>query len=205
MPDGDLIHNKIPHLYKKPYQYLCEGKATDADCSWALQDALRKELKKGGDAPVEAALRVGAAITEASITPLGFKAAEVNIQVDRVLQYISIPSREKELIRGAARDLVQCLRYGSSDNVGEAEVEVCRRYFLGKLDAAFTERIPQIPSHHMDADPVELQRRVRTCRPDLEKAAVAFAKQACKTGSVKGLRRPSRAHVKAVSLDEDLL
>lgn len=59
MPDGDIVHGKLPGLYQKPYKWICEGKASNNECVGALMRALMRDLKKKDAAPVVLAKRIG--------------------------------------------------------------------------------------------------------------------------------------------------
>jgi hypothetical protein len=52
MPDGDVIRNSLKRFYKKPYKWLCEGKATTDECAQAVMEALKKDLIQNGNLPV---------------------------------------------------------------------------------------------------------------------------------------------------------
>ncbi|MDY7020884.1 MAG: hypothetical protein SWJ54_05900 [Cyanobacteriota bacterium] len=59
MPDGDIVHSQVPRLYQKPYQWICEGKASSNECAWVLMGATMREIKNKGAAPILLAKRIG--------------------------------------------------------------------------------------------------------------------------------------------------
>lgn len=204
MPDGDIIHGRLPRLYQRPYRFLCEGKATDAECSKALQRALKRDLQKAGDDVARAALVVGDAIERARSGPDGFDAASANAAVDAALRVVPCPSAHREGLRDAARDAVQALRYGDDGGAGDLGAEVYRRFAVRRAESQFEARVPLTDGHHNGADPVEIEGRVRAMAPDVGRAASAFARKVASGGSVSDFRLPPQRR-RPVSLEENLL
>jgi hypothetical protein len=205
MPDGDKIHPVIRGYFRRPYRHLCEGKATDAECSVVLQDAMKRDLQRVGDAAAAAALAAGDAVAREASSAGGFDPARANAAVDGALREVRCSSRYAEQVRRAARDLVQDLRYGNRGEIGDAGADVFRRFALARVEAQFTARVPQTPAHHNGASPVELDHRIHAIQAGVEHAASLFARQVRRTGSVGALRRPARPRPRPVSLSENLL
>ncbi len=205
MPDGDKIHPTLRSYYRSPYRQLCEGKATDVDCSVALQDAMKRDLQRAGDVAAAAALAAGDTVARVLSSSGGFDPARANEAVDAELRGVRCPSRYKEQIRSAARDLVQDLRYGHAGGVEDAGAEVFRRFALGRVESQFTARVPQAEVHHNGANPAELAVKIESVMPGVERAAAQFARQVRNTGRVDSLRRPPKPRSRPVSLNENLL
>ena len=204
MPDGDIIHDRLPRLYQRPYRFLCEGKAEDDECSKALQRALKRDLQKAGDALAHAALVVGDAIDRVRSRPGEFDAAAANGAVDEALRSVHCPSAHREGLRDAARDVVQDLRYGDDGRAVNHGEEVYRRLAVRRAESQFEARVPLTDTHHNGADPVEIEGRIRAMAPDVERAASAFARKVAGGGSVSGFRLPPKRR-RPVSLEENLL
>ena len=204
MPDGDIIHDRLPRLYQRPYRFLCEGKAEDDECSKALQRALKRDLQKAGAALAHAALVVGDAIDRVRSRPGEFDAAAANGAVDEVLRSVHCPSAYREGLRDAARDVVQDLRYGNDGRAVNHGEEVYRRLAVRRAESQFEARVPLTDAHHNGADPVEIEGRIRAMAPDIERAASAFARKVAAGGSVNEFRLPPQRR-RPVSLEENLL
>lgn len=65
MPDGDIVHSKLPRIYQKLYRWLCEGKANTTECGRVAMEALKRDLMKKGDLPVMLAKRMGESLERA--------------------------------------------------------------------------------------------------------------------------------------------
>lgn len=204
MPDGDIIHDRLSGLYWRPYRFLCEEKATEAECSRALQRALKRDLQKLGDSVAHAALVVGDVIESITTGSNVFDPVAANQAVDDVLRSVRCSSAHLEMIRDAARDVTQSIRYGDNVDAGSLGSEVYRRFVLRRAESQFEARLPLSLVHHDGADPVELLGRVRSMAPDLERAASMFARKVASGGSVSEFRVPLQRR-QPVSLDENLL
>jgi len=204
MPDGDIIHRSLPRLYQRPYRFLCEGKATDAECSQALLRALKRDLQKVGNAVARTAFVIGDAIELARANPRGFDAAAANATIDATLQAVRCPSAHREGLRDAARDVVHDLRYGGDGGGRNLGTEVFQRFAVRRAESQFESRVPLTDVHHNGADPGEIEGRVRAMAPDVRRAAAAFARKVALGGSVGDFRLPPQRR-RPVSLEENLL
>lgn len=205
MPDGDIIHKALPRIYQRPYRYLCEGKADDAECSKALQRAIKRDLQKAGDPFATAALVAGDLLARACSRPQGFDPGEANRLVDASLRTVHGPDRYREAFRDGVRDVVQGLRYGTADVPQDMGAALYSRFVCRLADAQFESRVPMTDAHHNGAHPVEVESRIRSMAPDVERAAAQFGKQISAGASVEKLRLPPQKSPPPVSLDENLL
>lgn len=204
MPDGDIIHKSLSKLYQRPYRFLCEGKATDAECSTAFLRAFKRDLQKVGDAVAQAALVAGDALSHARAMPGGFDTVSANHAVDDALRAVRCPSAHQEGLRDAARDVAQGLRYGSGGGTDDLGAEVYRRFALRRAESQFEARVPLTDAHHNGASPVDIEGRIRAMAPEIGRAVFAFARKVTTGGSVNDFRLPPQRR-QPVSLEENLL
>ena len=54
MPDGDIIRG-LQRGYKKPYEALFEGKATNDECARSFIKPFLRDIKNKGDIPIKLA------------------------------------------------------------------------------------------------------------------------------------------------------
>ena len=205
MPDGDYYQSSVARLYRKAFEQLCEPRRDADDRTQALRLALRNEVVKRGDLPFATARRIAHVVDGAAVTPLGFRADEVNRAVDRVLQTSGLPSRDRELVRSAARDLVHDLRYGRPTRDGDACHALFERYIHRCYDASIRERVLQVDPLPAGVDRADLSRRLQESDPEVNRAVTSLAGQADRKGTVGSLRLPNRRKRAAVEPSENLL
>lgn len=202
MPDGDIIHDSLPRIYQRPYRWLCEGKKDDADCSKALQQAIKWDLQKAGDPFATAALVVGDAINRACAVTGGLDAARANQAVDTALQEVYGPSMYREAFRDAARDVVQDLRYGRAEPPQDVGALLYARFVCRLADSQFESRVPLAPTHHNGANPIEIETRIRSMAPAVERMAAHLGRQVSAGQLVDELRLPPQKRPSAKSSDD---
>ena len=70
MPDGDIVHVKLPRRYQKSYKQLCEGQYGDAELTRAVLRPLKQDLQDYGDAPLKLIQQVAAELNQIPDEPL---------------------------------------------------------------------------------------------------------------------------------------
>jgi hypothetical protein len=131
MPDGDVVHDRLRRLYRKPYKWLCEGKATNDDCAQVVMEALKKDLKQNGNLPVILALSMAgrlAQVISASGENSLVEWGALGVEFNRLIQKTDGRPDLKELILRAGKSVLHDLRYGQEIEVSNASVVISERY-----------------------------------------------------------------------------
>jgi hypothetical protein len=206
VPDGDIVHDKLPRRYLKAYAVLCEGKLTREEIAHSILRALKRDIQKTGDAPVQLAKRLAAHIERLVGCGTDVDWIAVGTLLDREsAQDADCSCRDKELLIGAARSCLRAPRYGqriTSEGVSETIIE---QYILGKYRADFEDRVPLTRKHHVSSDQSTLDDRLLGVRPSIERAISEWAKTLGATGDAKKIRMPRQSRVEPIELAEDLL
>jgi hypothetical protein len=210
MPDGDIVHNRLAHLYQKSYKSLCEGKASISECAWALVKALKQDLMRKGNLPVILAQRMGERLTRI-LGETGENGsvdwATLNKEFERIAQQTDGRHDLKELTLRAGKSVLHDLRYGREVDSQKASEAILRQYMNEVYESGFKERIPLTSEHYAGADAATLTKRIEEMQPDISAVTSTWAKKASADGSVANLRLPPRSQVIQVievDLDEDL-
>lgn len=210
MPDGDIVHNKLPWLYQKPYKVLCDGKDSRDECVWALMGAMIRDIKNRGAAPVILAKRMGECLREAinKFYEDGSRSwAAVSEELNQLARQDSCRYYEKQLVLRACQSVLHDVRYGRRIDARSLSEVAVERYFQELYRANFEERIP-LPlafKHHAGVGNATVIEMVKALRPSLLPMFCKWAKQANADEDVKNLRRPRRQKVKEIDMHgEDL-
>ncbi|MEW6493744.1 MAG: hypothetical protein AB1589_14725 [Cyanobacteriota bacterium] len=208
MPDGDIVHSRLAQLYKKPYQWLCEGKADSDECARVAIEALKRDLMRKGDLPVMLAKHMGESLERAisDASDNGFVDwAALSVEFDRLTQQADGSHYLKELTLRAGKSFLNALRYEREVDTDSASEAILKHYMYEVYESEFKERIPLTSEHHAGIDEVTLNRRIQEIQADILAATSKWAKKATEDQSVANLRLPRRPELKPVDLDEDLL
>jgi hypothetical protein len=207
MADGDIFRGRLAQLYKAPYQWLCEGKASHDECVRALIKALKQDLKRKGDLPIMLAKQMGEsldqAIDNAGRSGLPDWATE-NRKFEQIVQQTDGRHDLKELALRAGKNLIQRLRYGGEVDSTSTSKMILQRYMGEVFDSEFREHIPLTPVHHAGMDDVTLAKRIEKMQGDIHSAMSQWAEKAITDGSVTNLRMPCH-QIRRVDMDEDLV
>lgn len=208
MPDGDIVHSQLSGLYQKPYKVLCEGKRDRGECTWVVMNAVMRDIKKKGAAPVVLAKRMGERLRQV-IGDAGENGsvdwAARSIDLNKLARQSKCPHYVKEIVLRAGKRILHELRYGGrvkSSSLPETFVE---QYFQEVYKSNFEERIPLTLNHHTGVDKVIVTERIKALRTDVSPMFCEWAKRANADEDVANLRRPRRQKVNEVDLNEDLL
>jgi hypothetical protein len=203
MPDGDIVHGKLPGLYQKPYKWICEGKANKNECVGALMGALMRDLKKKGAAPVVLAKRIGEQLKQA-IDNGSQSWGVLSQQLDQIARQAECPHYLKELVLKASKDVLHDFRYGQVRDTSNLSEVIVGRYIQEMYRSRFEQRIPLTSEHHAGVDNAIVMERVEAMRSDVFAGIDKCAKKATEQGDVANLRLPRRQKVKEIDLEEDL-
>jgi len=205
MADGDIFRT-LKEIYKKPYKWLCEGKANADECVRVLIMALKKDIQAQGNLPISLAQKIGetlAKIFEESCGNIDFGSA--NKEIEKILGIDEWHDR-KELMLRAAKDCIQEIRYGSVQDINANSVSeaILVNFMNGVYESGFKDCIPLIDKHHMGVDSVTLEGRMKELHPDVISIISAWAKKAVGDKSFAKLRRPTRRQINTIDMDENL-
>ncbi len=207
MPDGDIIHTSLRGYYK-PYKWLCEGKVTSDKCARLFMKALKQDIQKKGNVPVQLAQSM-AEILDRTISAAGETGvvnwAALTVEFDRLVQQANGSHRLKGLILVAGKSLIHDLRYGQKLDSDSASEAIFQRYINTCYESDFKERVPLISTHHAGVEPATLLEKIEEIQPNINAVTSKWAKTAIKDQSIEKLRMPRRSPQEPVDLNEDLL
>jgi hypothetical protein len=207
MADGDKVHGRLARLYQKPYQWLCEGKASNDECTRVLMEALKQDLKNKGDLHVIISSHMAEILLQAvndNCRNSSVDWAALNIEFEKLVQQFNGPSNLKELTLYAGKTIVHDLRYGQELDVNNFSKAILERYMKGVYESEFKERIPLTSEHHAGVSEVILEQRIESMQSNIDAALSVWADKADRDESVANLRMPHR-QLSAIDLDENLL
>lgn len=205
MPDGDIVHDKLPRRYLKPYAELCEGKLTEDECIWSLLHPLKRDIQRAGNPLIQLAKRLASHVDRLPVndTEVDWKAA--SLALDReAAQYTGCFHRDTELLLNAAKNYLHSRRYGWDTGNESASEAIIERYIQGMYRANFEECVPLTPKHHAGVSPAILNERLLAIRPKVHDAISYWAKTVNSTEDVTKIRRPRRRKLESISLAERL-
>jgi hypothetical protein len=207
MPDGDILHGSLGGLYKKSYEWLCEGKASFSECAHVLLEALRKDIGRKGDLPIKLAQEIGTTLDDAinnGRENVLINWASLCLEIEKlVCQYDGRPDL-KELTLRATKSLIKDLRYERVVDSPNISIEIVKRYFIEVYDSSFKEKIP-LPEHYVDIHKIHLNQSINDMEPRIIAAINQWANLVIANGGVKKLRLPRRDKKQIINLEENLL
>ncbi|MEM1173117.1 MAG: hypothetical protein AAGJ08_29660 [Cyanobacteria bacterium P01_H01_bin.35] len=205
MADLDIVRGKISGPYRKPYKWICEGKADDNECTRALIEAVFKDIKNKGAAPVILAKQMGESL-RLSIDSGCKDWVAMSKKLDRLAQQTSCPHYVQELVLHAGKNILHNLRYGkATTNTRNLSEEITEGYMQEAYRSSFNQRIPLISNHYKGVDNDTIMERVKAVSSEVDSEIKKWAKQANADGDVSKLRLPQRQKLKEIDLEEDLL
>lgn len=208
MPDGDVFHSGLSGIYQKSYRILCEGKLERNECARITMQAVLKDIKKKGAAPIAIAKDMATLLTQAIEGSGNTQCVDwvaLNKKLDRLAQQAEIPNRTKSLVLDAAKNVLHDFRYGENVDTSRIEELVIERYMRKVYVSNFEERIPLTPNHYAEVDHATVTERVEALQLDIFAQIGKWAKKANDDADVVNLRRTRRSTVKEIDLDENLL
>ncbi|WP_299490094.1 hypothetical protein [Acaryochloris sp. IP29b_bin.137] len=207
MPDGDIVHSGLGRLYKKPYEWLCEGKATSEECARTPLAALKKDIIRKGNLPVRLSQYMAERLIQ-TVNAIGDISAvnwtAVNTAFDQIAQQTHGSHALKELTLRAAKSFLHDLRYGQETTISNAPTAILKGFFHEVYESEFKDRIPLTPTHHAGVDPTILDQRIGNIEPTIFTAIQKWANKAVHDGSVKNIRLPRREKIKEIDLNENI-
>lgn len=204
MADGDIVRNRLPRCYQKPYKWLCERKASSTECAWVMMNALKQDLKKKGDLPIVLAQCISEKLSKAVNNGSG-NWNSLGMAFERLVQQVDGSHYQKELILRASKSYLQALRYGQATELQNAPEVILQHYVREVYESGFREAIPLISEHHDGINEAMLNSRIEEMQPDIDLAINGWAKKAVVDGTFANIRLPSRPRMSQVDMDEDLL
>ena len=207
MADGDIIR-MLRGIYHKPYEWLCEGKATIDQCARLLMKALKRDIQKTGNKPVQLVQRM-AEILDKTISAAGETGvvnwAALTVEFDKLVQQADGSHRLKGLVLVAGKSLLHDLRYGQKLDSGSTSEAIVQRYIKTCYESDFKERVPLISTHHAGIDPATLLEKIEEIQQNINAVTNKWSKDVIKHQSIEKLRMPRRSSQEPVDLNEDLL
>lgn len=133
--------------------------------------------------------------------------AALSERLERLAQQTQVSHNMKELVLGAAKEIVHDLRYQKivdTNNLSEIAVE---RYMQKVYKSNFEERIPLTNEHHAGIDANTLTNKIKIINPEISTTINSWARKVSILEDIKKLRLPSskKNEKKSIDLDENLL
>jgi hypothetical protein len=207
MADGDVVHSGLKRLYQKPYEWICEGKASNEDCARSILDALRTDLKRKGDLPIKLCQHIAEILAEPGMDFKELEAkdyADLNQKIDVLARGFNLPSYLKELVLYVSKGVLSNHRYSQAIHCESIAVEILHRYVHAVYAAEFLERIALNPRQPVGISLESLTVRIEQIKPLIENGISAFAKTLAKYHSSAKLSLPRRSAKLPIDLDEDI-
>lgn len=207
MADGDVIP-WLRRLYRRPYQDLIEGKATDDECIRSILESLKKDLQIKGEHPINLAQKMQDSLNTAISHTEALDAIDydkLGSEFDRLAQLCNGPSRIKELVLRAGRSILHNLRYSHLLGIGCTAKKILNQYMIDVYISEFKQRIPLTTQNGSNADLETVQQRIGKMEPQIMEALKKWSERVDCTGSVKSIRMPRRPPQREIDLNEDLL
>lgn len=209
MPDGDIVHSQLSGLYRKPYKWLCQGKASSSECAQLIKRAVIQDIEKNYGIGVKYAKQMGEMLGQAMENAgqnSSVNWAALSTEIDRQVRQAEVKHDVKELLRRAGKGILHEFRYNPTAETRNLPEAVVERLFQEVYKSKFVERIPLTPNHPDGVDNATVAERVEAFRPDIFADISQWAKKTNANKDVKNLRRSPRKNVKEVDIhNEDLL
>jgi len=209
MPDGDIVHSQLSGLYRKAYEWLCQGKANSSECAQLIKRAVIQDIKKNYGIGVKYAKQMGEMLGQAMENAdqnSSVNWAALSTEIDQQVRQAEVKHDVKELLRRAGKGILHEFRYNPTAETRNLPEAVVERLFQEVYKSKFVERIPLTPNHPDGVDNATVAERVEAFRPDILADISQWAKKTNANKDVKNLRRSPRKNVKEVDIhNEDLL
>lgn len=209
MADGDIVHEKLPWLYQKPYKSFCEGKASNEECARDFLKALKRDLKKKGNLAIKLAGQMAGIVEKFLKDPDetdNIDWSAINYECERLVQKSHGSHDLKELILRAQKSIVHKIRYGNHLHInGNFSEKFVNQYLTEVYKADFKERIPLTPEHYQGISPEKLYAKIEEAEKEIDSTLRRWAKIAIKDESFDKIRLPKLRHTKELDMNEDLL
>jgi hypothetical protein len=208
MADADRIHENLPKRYRKAYQQICEWNWDKESISYEVLRPLKRDISDQGNGPILLIRNVSQRLEEICSSPLFINSidwAEEFSHLSNLRMRIPGNKRGMELAVLACREIIQEIRAGrySYSNLDERLIS---SYFLRIYYSNFEDRIPLVSEHYLGVEPEEIEQRINSIRPIVEKGVEYFAAQALNGRDIKKLRLPPNPLKKqSIQLDDDVL
>lgn len=205
MPDGDRVHPGLARQYQKVYKQICEGTFSDASLASEATEALKRELKRGGDAPAHLMDRIADRMDQLPKEPLFRSQIDwpaMSREIDHMVTQAGVQKRMGSHIAEVSKGLLYELRQdGPAPNT---HTRLMERTLNNIYRSEFEERVP-LAQHYDGASQASVQARLDEMRPYVQRTLAAFARQASRRSSFQHLRRAPIAHPKISPHDTDVL
>jgi hypothetical protein len=205
MPDGDIIHAKLPRRYQKAYRQICEGQFCDEELAHGVLHALKKDIQRYGDEPQRLLKQAVTQLRQIPSEPLLKQTmdwSEESHKIDKLAQQSKGSRRAKELAIKACKEQLLELRCG--EHSPDLLVEITTKYMRNVYVANFEELAP-LAEHYNGLDQATFDARLESIRPYVDQEISGFAATAVRHDSVVPLRmRPRPGHKQSIRLDDDL-
>ncbi len=208
MPDGDILRNGFRQLYQKPYRWLCDGKASDDECSQAALKSLRTDLIKRGNLPINLAKNIADIFSQAIDTNGGnlyVNYVELSMNLDSLVRRYDGPHNLKELILRAGKSCLHDLRYGHSVDLQNISIDILSRYIREVYESEFKMRVLLKAQDTGNIDEKKMKCRLNAMDIDISSAIVQWSKKATIDQGIEKIRMPRRKNVVAIDLNENLM
>ncbi len=200
MPDGDRVHPGLTRPYQKAYKQLCEGQFSDESLATEAVDAIKRQLKQGGDAPAQLIAQIGSRLEAISKAPLLTNWPHVSRDIEHIVAKVTVPKRIGQQIVEASKGLLYEIRKGEA--VPRIREQFMERTLNRVYAAEFEQRVP-MAQHYQGARQEDVDARLEGMRPLVQKNLAHIAQQAAKRVTFQRLRRSPTVTPK-VNLETDI-
>ncbi|MEZ4885350.1 MAG: hypothetical protein R3E32_11530 [Chitinophagales bacterium] len=204
MPDGDIIHSKLSGRYQKPYKLLCEDKLDNEICADAIIMALKKDIQKIGNTPIDS-LKKMALLIEAKQNMIHNRQIHpLTKELETILKGYTLSTKIREILMSVSHSIIHECKYGFTGDVNDIQKKIVEKYMTEIYETSFKSILETTSSHYEDADNTMIQRKIQEITPLIKDTIIVWAHKSNSTNSVEKLRKLSRKKV-SIDLKEDLL
>lgn len=142
MPDGDIVHVHLAHVYQKVYKQLCEGQYGDEELALEALRALERNIQSYGDEPIKLIEQVVARLEQIPAEPLLREMVDWSEErrvIDKLAQQANGSKRAIYLAVKACKEQVQELQQGEcpQDLMFEIAIKYMRNVYISNFEFTF--------------------------------------------------------------------
>ncbi|GHO98872.1 hypothetical protein KSF_089200 [Reticulibacter mediterranei] len=209
MPDGDIVHPTLSARYNSVYKQLCDGAFDEGALAHEALLCLKKDLQAFGDAPIHLIFQEADLFTAIAIRMQNGQ--EINWAQERrnileLKRFVDGPKRALGLVVKTCEQQILLLQKEQQyvGMVSDFSLEIMKGYLTNVYDAQFAKKAAQTRGLYRPVDLHTLQQTLGEMRPHVLRGIHFFAEQVLHKGTMQQLRRPRRAPIKKIDLEQDL-
>lgn len=203
MPDGDIVKVKVSNLYRNPCKIIMEDKQDNSKCKRFLLTALKKEVQKRGNAPIEAIKNLSHILSK-DYDSINSMESTVYEWMSKNLVDYDLSANTVGLLRRSVNVLTHELRYEGIDSSVCMASELYKKYIISIHEHSFTSVIQSTPQKNLDLPKEYLLSKISDLNCDMNHTIELWSNKLSESLSVDKLRLPNRKRNKP-TLEENLL